>query len=194
MYDIGMSQNDNVTSIHKNKGYSFLQCLSLYFKIAFFKASPDQLPLNISCMLKALLIYCAINLFLLNTQSSLIQVLMQIFVELSLLSFFVYFGLKIKQTPERFLQTLSALIGAGMVISLISTPIYYIFTPQFLNQEEVSQSFINITVVLLVWNLAIISHIFKRSFEINMIMAAVLSFNYLILFEVIVISLSAGNP
>ncbi len=192
-YDIAMNQNDNVTPIHKNKGHSFLQCLSIYFKIAFLKASPEQLPFNINCVFKAFLIYCAINLFLLDTHASFNNVLMQIFIELSLLTLFVYLGLKIKRTPERFFQTLSALVGIGMVISLISAPIFYLFIPQFLAGEEVSQSAINITLLLIVWNLLIISHIFKRSFDISTFMAAALSFNYLILFEVIVISLSSGN-
>ncbi|MDQ6983351.1 MAG: hypothetical protein Q9M44_01395 [Ghiorsea sp.] len=188
-----MSQNDNVTSIHKNKGHSFLQCFSIYFKIAFFKASPEELPFNLYCTIKALLIYAAINLFLLDSHSSFVNVLLRIFIELGLLTIFVYLGLKIKQTPERFFQTLSALIGIGMVISLISAPLFYVFFPQFLSNEEVTQDLINVTVILLIWNLAAISHVFKRSFEINSLMAAILSFNFLILFEVLVISLSSGK-
>jgi hypothetical protein len=188
MYDVLMNKNDNkIVSIRPRP--SFVGCFLAYVRISFFKASPEQLPTSKACTIKAFLVYCAVNLWLLDIHSSALDVLVKIAVEMGLLTVFLKIGLMLTKKPERFEQTLSALIGIGMVISLISVPIYYLFIPQFLQQQDISQTVINITLVLLVWNLAVISHIFKRSFEISTLMAAVVAFNYLIFFEMIVISL-----
>lgn len=147
MYDIAMTQKDNNVTAIKTK-ISFMRCLKIYFSITFFKGSPEQLPLNWACAGKALRVFLKI-------------------------------GLKASHKPERFAQTMSALMGIGMIISLISVPIYYLIIPQlipqFLQQQELTQSVINITLLLLVWNLAVISYIFKRSLEISTLMAALIT-------------------
>lgn len=186
-----MSKNNNVTPIRR-KG-TFFQCFSTYLKLSFFKATPEQLPFDFACIVKALVVYSAINLWLLDAHSSVFDVLLKIAIEMGLLVVFLKIGLKVTHKSERFIQTMSALIGVGMVISLISIPIYYLLIPQFLQQQELTQSVINITLLLLIWNLAVISHIFKRSLEISTLMSAVIAFNYLIVFELIVISLSTGS-
>jgi len=193
MYDAHMSQDNNVTPISKQQKPLFFQCLSLYFKLAFFKISPERLPYNVGCLLKALLVYASINLFLLSTHSSPFDVLSQIVIELSLLAIILKIGLKITKKPERFLQAFSAIVGIGMVISIISVPVFYLLIPGFLQGQEVNQTVINVTLLLLMWNLAVISHIFKRSFDTSTLLSAVIAFNYLIVFEIIIISLSTGN-
>lgn len=186
-----MIQNDNNVTPIRTK-VSFLRCLNLYFKISFFKASPEQLPYNLSCTIKALFIYCAINLWLLDNHSATLDVLVKIIIEIGLLALFLKIGLKVTHKPERFIQTLSSLIGIGMVVSLISTPVYYLVIPQFLQQQEINQTVVNITLLFLVWNLAIVSYIFKRSLEVSTLMSAVIAFNYLITFQLIVISIFPG--
>ncbi len=193
MYDKTMSENNNnnVTPIRNIP--AFAHCARLYFRLSFFSASPEQLPCSIGCIIKAIALYCLVNLFLLNARSASSDVLIQVFIELGVLALFTIIGLKIIRKPERFIQTFSALVGIAMVISLISAPIYLILVPDFLSSSEINQTVINITVLLLIWNLAAISHILKRSFEISTLMSAVIAFNYLIVFEVIMVSLSTGN-
>lgn len=191
MYDMAMSQKNNVTSIRPKS--TFFSCLKIYYKMSFFKASPDQLPFNASCAIKALAVYCVINFGLLDTHSSVFDVLLKVAVEMGLITIFLKIGLKVTQKPERFVQTFSALIGIGMIISLFSIPIYYLFIPQFLQQQDINQTVINITVLLLVWNLAVISYIFKRALEVSTLMSAVIAFNYLIVFEIIIISMASGS-
>ena len=188
-----MSQDNNVTPISNKQKPLFFQCLSLYFKLTFFKASPDQLPYSPSCILKALVIYYSINLLILNTRSSALDIITQIIIELSLLALILKVGFKITKKPERFLQAFSALVGIGMVISIISVPVFYLFIPGFLQGQDINQTVINITLILMIWNLAVIAHILKRSFEISTLLSSVIAFNYLIVLEIIIISLSAGN-
>ncbi len=192
MYDIVMTQNDNNVIPLKRK-IRFINCFIIYLKMSFLKASPEELPADWSCAIKALAIYFSINLLLLDVHSSTFDTLLKIMVEIGLLAIFVKIGNNIKKTPERFIQTLSGLIGIGMIISIVSVPIYYLFIPQFSQQQELNQGIINLTILLLIWNLAVMSHIFKRSFEITTLMASVISFNYLIVFEIIIISLSSGS-
>jgi len=188
-----MSKDNNVTPISKHQKPLFFQCLSLYFKLAFFKISPEKLPYDVRCIIKAVLLYCSVNLLFLDTRSSTADIITQIIIELSLLALILTIGLKITKKPERFLQSFSALVGIGMVISLISVPIFYIFTPNFSHNQDINQTVINITVLLLMWNLAVISHILKRCFDISTLLSAAIAFNYLIVFELIIISISTGS-
>lgn len=188
-----MSHNDNVTPIIKKAPQSFIQCFSVYLKMTFFKATPDEVPCDVSCLIKSLVIYCMINLWLLDVHSSAQSVISKIGIEMLLMITVLFIGLKVTKKQERFLQSLSSLVGIGMIISLISIPVYYLFIPQFLQDQEINQTVINITLVLLIWNLAVMSHIFKRSFEVSTFMAATISFNYLIIFEVIIISMTASK-
>ncbi len=189
LYDIAMSEN-NVTPIRNPK--VFFTCSSVYVRLCLFLASPEQLPANVLCAIKAVIIYSAINIILLDSHTSAFEVIVKIVFEISLLAGIVFYGLKIAKKPERFLQTMSALIGVGMIISLISTPLYLLITPEFKHTQEISQAVINITLILLVWNLSIISFIFKRSFDISTFNAALISFTYLFLFQVL-ISASFGS-
>jgi len=190
LYDSAMSEN-NVTPIRNPKVFS--TCSSVYVRLCFFLASPEQLPANALCAIKAFIIYSAINIILLDIDSSAVAVIAKIIFEISLLAFIVYLGLKLTKQPERFLQTLSSLIGVGMVISIVSTPFYLFIVPEFKNTQEISQSVINITLVLLIWNLSVISFIFKRSFGISTLNAALISFSYLLLFQTFISSVFGSS-
>jgi hypothetical protein len=67
-------------------------------------------------------------------------------------------------------------------------PVFH-FLPLPMGGEAVQPLTQQVSIVLLVWNLAALSLIFKRSFEIQTVLAGFIAFNYFLLYEFILISL-----
>ena len=111
----------------------------------------------------------------------------QIAIELALLSLVIYTALKWKKLLSRLYQSFSALLGVNMVISAVGIPIYEILTQGIDNDTELSRSALNATLVLVIWNLAVMSLIFKRALNINTAFAAMISFNYFVVYQFLII-------
>ena len=118
---------------------------------------------------------------------SLVSIVAQIAVEVGILYLITLVALTLSRKRERALQTLSALIGVNLVISFISIPIFQFLPPS--TPEQVDPVTLQVNLLILVWNLAVISLIFKRAFEISTALAAFVAFNYFLLYEFILISL-----
>jgi hypothetical protein len=101
-----------------------------------------------------------------------------------MLGLIAYWGLRWKKSLERFLQTFSALIGINMIITTVTIPVYRNVTS---NEADIGNLLIYLTLVILIWNLAVLSLIFKRAFSISTHLSAMISFNYFVLYQFVVI-------
>ena len=148
-------------------------------------SSPARLPWNPYCLLLTLFAYAAIGLLLADRQGY-STIALQMLLEVTLLGTISWLGLKWKNTPERFLQTFSALVGVNLVISLVSIPWQRALD---IGEGEPTRAAVLVFFGLLIWNLAAISMIFKRAFEISTQLSAVLSFNYFLVFYFVLVGL-----
>jgi hypothetical protein len=123
-------------------------------------------------------------LLLVDEQRSYAVVCAQISLELGMLGLIAYWGLRWKKSLERFLQTFSALIGINMIITTVTIPVYRNVTS---NEADIGNLLIYLTLVILIWNLAVLSLIFKRAFSISTHLSAMISFNYFVLYQFVVI-------
>ncbi len=164
----------------------WLLCLHQYLKMCLFQSSPSNLPFNPKTIVLTVLAYILVGYTLLASERSLLSITAQIFVEVSILYAISYLVLKLVKKPERLIQTLSALIGVNLIVSLVSIPVFYLVSPPTPDQLAGSMA-LQINVILLVWNLAIISLIFKRAFQINTLLAGFIAFNYFLLYEFILV-------
>ena len=123
---------------------------------------------------------------LVNDQRDYMAVASQILFELSLLALVAFAGLKWKGLLFRFEQTYSALIGINLIISAVTLPIFYLI-PDGNPETAIQNSLIYTTIAIVFWNLAVLSQIFKRAFEINTVMSAMIAFNYFMLYQFTVI-------
>ena len=165
----------------------WLYSLKIYLKMSFFLASPASLPYSPSALVLTSLAYLLVGDLLLGEVKSLFSIVLQICLEIAIFIFICYAMLGFKKKLERLLQTLSALIGVSLIISLASL-IMASMLAQPLNEEAIEPMLLQLNLAILLWNLAVISLIFKRSFEIKTITAGFLAFNYLLLYEFIVIN------
>lgn len=151
--------------------------------MSIFASSPDRLPYRLDCLVLTFFCYCLLGLTLVDEQRSYATILFQITLEASLLALICYLGLLWLKKLPRFAQCFSALIGVNFVISAVSIPIANWLAADVSN-ENINSWLLTVTMIMVFWNLAVMSQILKRSFEISTIMSAMIAFNYFVVYQV----------
>jgi hypothetical protein len=161
----------------------WLISLKHYLLMCLLLSSPDRLPYNPFILLLTGFVYFLIGLMLVDSGHSYALVSAQIALELVMLGMVSYVGLSARNALPRFQQTFSALIGTNIIVTAVTIPAYR-FVADKGNVED--NLLIYVTLAILIWNLAILSLIFKRSFEISTHLSAMISFVYFIVFQLTV--------
>ena len=165
----------------------WLYCLRHFVLMCLFRSSPSNLPYNFGCIVPTLLAYVVVAELLLGDQRNLFSIMIQVLIEVLILVAISFIILKFVNRSERLLQTLSALIGVNLIISLVSLPIMQLL-PETGQGEQIDPLVLQINLMLLIWNLAVISLIFKRAFEIRTIVAGFIAFNYFLFYQLLLIN------
>ncbi|MFT5658838.1 MAG: hypothetical protein ACI9KN_002119 [Gammaproteobacteria bacterium] len=164
-------------------------CLKHCAKMCLLASSPERLPNSIHCIALSLISYLLLGLLLVDGQRSYLQVFGQILLELGLLALITYVGLRLKKALPRMGQTLSALVGVNLLMTAISIPVYRLVIDNNVTGESLSQIEINLALAIIAWNLAVVSLIFKRAFDIGTLVSAMITFNYFMLYQFLIIVL-----
>lgn len=165
----------------------WLTCLKHYLLMCLFVSSPERLPRSLPCILFSVLAYCLLGFSLVDEHRGYAVVITQILLELGLLALVAYAGLNWKKKLSRFHQTFSALIGVNLVLSAMSIFVYQVLTPEINTAGGISPAVIYATMIIVFWNLAVLALIFKRAFEITTVLSAMISFNYFLIYQFIII-------
>ena len=155
--------------------------------MALFMSSPAKLPQGSAPVFLTLLAYITVGELLLGEQRSLISIIIQIGIEVMILACISFIALKLTQKPQRLLQTVSALIGVSLVVSVVSLLIMSAL-PDSGDAEQLNPIVVQVNLILLFWNLAVISLIFKRAFEVRTIVAGFIAFNYFVFYEFLLLN------
>lgn len=166
----------------------WLECLKHYVRMCLFLSSPSNLPYSQGCILLTLLAYIGVGNLLLGDDRNLLSIALQIGIEVLLLFAISYTVLRLTHKLGRLIQTLSALIGINLIVSIVSLPLL-LMLPATGDDTTIDPLFLQLNLALLLWNLAIISLIFKRAFEIRTLLAGFIAFNYFLLYEYLLISI-----
>ena len=165
----------------------WLISLKHYVLMCLFMSGPDRLPGSPYSILFSLFCYFLIGFSLVDEKRSYATIVVQIILELALLILVIYSALKWKGMLSRLTQSLSALLGVNMVISAASIPLYNVLTQDFSSDVELKRSVLNMTLLIVFWNLAVMSLILKRTLNINTALAAMISFNYFMVYQFLII-------
>ena len=165
----------------------WLYSFGLYLRICLFMASPSDLPASVRSLQLTLVAYFIAGLFLLRDQYGPLQVLAHIAIEMGIFYALCFLVLRWQRRLQRMLQTMSALVGSSLVVSLVSIPVSLLL-PQMTPTGEINTSAMTVNLMLLFWNLAVISLIFKRAFEVPTIAGGFVAFNFFLIYELIVIN------
>lgn len=164
----------------------WLVSIKHYALMCLLMSGPDRLPGGVQNILLSLLCYCLVGFALVDEQRSYATILLQIALELLLLALICYSGLKWKDLLSRFTQTFSALLGVNIIISIVSILVYRMLVQEDGVDGELSRIAINMTMILVFWNLAVMSQILRQAFNINTPLAVIISVLNFFLYQFLV--------
>ena len=165
-----MSRMQNVTG-------HWLASLRHYFLMCLLLSSPERLPYNPYAFAITVIAYFLLGLFFVDENYGYAVVASRILIEMAMLAAIARFGLAMKNLPGRFPQTFSALVGINLVMTLAAIPLQGLFTA---GADGSSSTASVIFILFMVWNLAAISLVFRRAFEISISLSAMISFSYFV--------------
>ncbi len=138
--------------------------LNAFLNICLFRKNPQDLPKSNILLCLSVAGYMLASTLLALLSEQLTDATMAGIIEAMLVMLFTYGLLQIRNKTERWSQTVTALSGTGIIISLIAFPLYYLGSTG--SQEGVSQSIgLLLLVVLIIWNIAIMAHIFRHALQ-----------------------------
>ncbi|MGQ0799100.1 MAG: hypothetical protein ACT4NL_03175 [Pseudomarimonas sp.] len=170
--------------------------VSQLLELCLLRRAPQDLPY--SPALARGLIVAGVGIDLLyTTLIDFPQALPRIFLSLVLLLLMPWLLLGLRDRRSRYVQTLTALAGAGLVLSAVSLPMALFFAdlPAFVPGTKPTPQqalFSLITLTMLSWKLVIGGHIFRHALDWPRLPAMLLVFG-LFLFELGLDSILIGN-
>lgn len=141
---------------------------------------PQDLPFSIIAMKLSLLVYFISGVPGLAISVGLPQAVAAMLIDLLVMLLFMYGCLKAFSLTSRFVQSTTAMAGVGSLFQLAPLPLLY----QLQGIEDPAQIPASISMFLLIlvsWNLAVIAHIFRESFNVRLFAAMALTICYVVI-------------
>lgn len=148
--------------------------------IIFLKEVPQNLPYSVALLVKVTLLFLLSGVLVLTTAMSVSQAVANMVLDIAVLFAFSYFCLSLLGLKARFVQTVSALAGIGVIYHLLAWPLFvqiYDMQPQ---QQGVRIPAL-LMLLLISWQVLVFAHVFRHAMQLSMGRALALSFGYLFL-------------
>ncbi len=153
------------------------QLVKLFWDICLLRKGPQDVPPAYILFWFLLPVGLMVDFIITVNFIDLQQALLLVVVNTALLFAVVILILVTLGYANRITQTLTTLIGTGLVFSFIRLPI--IFVIKLAPQNAAMLGFLEITV--LVWSLVVIAHILRYALSIQLFLAGALAFGYFVL-------------
>lgn len=138
------------------------------------KTAPEDLPGSLGLMNRIILLYLVSGLLV---QSGMVEPSMAIsrmILSLAITMFFTYVVLSSLKFKARFIQTISALVGIGIVFNLLAWPLLRQLSAD--TSPEPLAGIISLFVLLLMsWELLVTAHIYRHALNVKMGQGIILS-------------------
>ncbi len=153
-----------------------------FFDICRLVKGPQDIPESKNLLTLCLTIYglfsIGLAMFIETPGNAIIAGLMDI----ALLMLFTQALLQIYSKSLRWTQTVTAISGTGIIISIFALPLYLVIDFSVANEiNSAPQQGLGLLFLasLACWNIVIVAHIFRHALEINFVMAVVLAISYI---------------
>lgn len=138
------------------------------------KAAPQDLPYSQRLTLQLAVAYIFSGIIVLQTTMKPTEMLGGLIFSLFVQFVFIYLVLQALHRSERFLQTICAVVGVGILFNIISWPILLALTNEASN-ESLGPSMSLLFLLLISWEVLVKAHIFRHAFEMKLFAAMALS-------------------
>jgi hypothetical protein len=149
--------------------------IKLLFDICLFKKGPQDLPYSVGLLRILLIVYISVRVLMLNIHFDWLNVLLQVIVEIFLVTGFFWIVLYLARKLGRFYQVISAVLGTDALISFFALP--------GMASMETRQGGILVFLVMLGligWHWAVTGHIIRNALEQSLSFSLGLAFLYLL--------------
>jgi CDP-diglyceride synthetase len=158
----------------------WLVSLKHYVYMTLLLSSPERLPYHPQAIVLNIVSYFALGLLLVSESFSYVRISGQIALQLVMMAMITQVALKRNKLQSRFVQTYSALTGITLLIDAVTIPVHL----HIMDRPEMPDTTIMwIGFAILFWNLAVLSLIFRRAFEVSTPISAIISFSYFVAYH-----------
>ncbi len=153
-----------------------------FFDICRLVKRPQDIPASNNLLALCSVVYVLLSILLAGLSQPLDQAILAAIVEIALIMLFTMSLLRATGKSARWTQTVTALVGTGIIISIIAFPIYILIGVGEFNSLE-SNTGQSISLLLLAalacWNIVIMTHILRHALEVNFAIAMFLAITYI---------------
>ena len=143
------------------------------------KLGPEDVEYSVRLMQRSLAFYIVSGFMLLINRVDVSDAMLEMISDALILVGFTYTVLVLLDKKPRFIQTISALAGVGVLFHVISLPLMTILDNDAGNSAN---GLISVMMLMLIsWQLLVIAHIYHRALNSSMMSAIALSFALLII-------------
>jgi hypothetical protein len=148
--------------------------------LMLLKAAPQDLPYSISLLAMMTFLYLASGVMVLGAAMDISQAAANMMLDAVVLYTFSYICLALPGLKARFVQTVTALTGIGIVYHILAWPLFVQIHGMQPDQQGVKISAL-LMLLLVSWQLLVFAHVFRHAMQLSMARALALSFGYLFL-------------
>lgn len=154
--------------------------INVFVNICLLRAGPQDLPASSFLMLLTAVLGLMTGTVVLGSAfNNPFEALLAQLMDLIFLVLFLRLGLTYKRIEARFLQSATALFGCGVLINIAIMPVQLMMggDPAASALGQVGVLFF---LLLSVWTLVVIAHVFRHTFETNFLAGSMLAIGYFI--------------
>lgn len=155
--------------------------LQRFFEICLLRAGPQDLPASRFLLGLGLLAYCAVGVVMSVQNLDVPRAILLVALDTALLAVLLFALLWTRAALERYLQTLTALLGTGAILQLAALPILS-WQQEGLGDETISAALMIASLLLwlwLLWDLFVIGHILRHTLSARLPIGVLLGLAYL---------------
>ncbi len=151
--------------------------IKFFFQICLFKAAPQDAPSSKSVLYVAVIAYFLVALVITLQTQELAQSIVAASIQTGLIIFVTNLVLWIRKTPERYVQTISALMGACALIGVLAIPILNLI----INSGGLEGFNFVLWFIFIAWEALVVAHIFRHTMELPFLAGLGMSLIYMYL-------------
>jgi hypothetical protein len=156
--------------------------LTAFFDICRLVKRPQDIPESKNLLTLSAFVYGVLSIVLASLSQPIEKAIATGVIELALILIFTLAILQACGKSQRWIQTVTALVGTGIIISLLAIPSYLLIDINNLNELQASttQNFgLLMLAALSLWNIVIMAHILRHALEFNFAIAMFLAIMYI---------------
>ena len=156
-----------------------------FFQVCLLQRKPQDLPASCALLILCVVFYTAVNVLLSLHKITVVKALQASFLESVLIVIITIAILRFSRRQERWLQTLTALVGTGCIMSLMALPIFYVST---LSSPDAQLRVIIFLLYmgLLVWNIIVMAHILRYALDTSFVFGVIFALTYIFITSILI--------